>query len=107
MIVTRRIGQAEPHYHVIKKRRIGELDACAAKIIAGVKCQFVYTRFQKVAREQRLTGSAIGIGGGALHVTPSAAHAQVQIDDEILRRLAARCIEHMCGETRHIVRSFS
>ena len=102
MIVSRRVGQPEPNHHVIQKRRIDQLDPRAAEIIACVKGQLINAGLKKLAREQRFPGAAIGIGGGTLHVTAFAIPTQVQIDDQILRGLAARRIEHMCGKPGHM-----
>jgi len=97
MIVAVRIGDSEPNDDDIEKRRIGEPDADASKIVACVERQLVDTGLETIGRDQWLVRPAIHIGNRRIYELC----AKVQIDHDALGGLSVRGIKHMSRNTGH------
>src|SRR5947209_2672141 len=95
MIVALRLRNSEADRDLIEKWLRGERHALRAEIAAQVKYQFVRPGPQRAARDQRLIGPAILVGGDGEEPGARRCADFEQLDHNTLRGSAVIGIKHV------------
>lgn len=103
MIVGTCVRNAKAYRHFVHKRRLWQAFAGGAKIVAGMKAQFVGACREGIALKQGRVAAAIVVGVHSLNQRQRAfAIDSIEIDPHTSARPAVGRVQHMCCQAAAI-----
>ena len=100
VVVALRLGNPEANRNQVEERRIGKLDAIAAKVVAGVEAKLISSRLELRAIEDGAVDAPVAVGDHGLD-EPRLALRGIELDLQARGGLARHGIENMGGEAAH------
>jgi hypothetical protein len=100
MIVALRLGDTEANRNDLEEGRVGQLDAAAAKVLAGVETQLIQSGLEIRAIEQSVIDATITVGDRRFQ-EPRLPTGGEQLDLKTGGWLSRRGIENVSSQAAH------